>query len=107
MKKWPPKRLGLVGYAVTALGLTGLALLVGRELVTWYPAVTPAQQKYIAQRILYALVTNTDLPVVQVILAGIALWFAARRRKRGASLAQAEARPAEGLFNEPGARAES
>ena len=105
MRKWPPRRLALAAYAVTALGLTGLVLLVGHELVTWYPAVTPAQQKYIAHRILYALVTNTDLPVVQVILAGIALWLAARRRKRRASLAQPEARPAEGPFKQtaPGA----
>jgi hypothetical protein len=82
VQKWPPPILRLVGYAATALGVTGLAVLVGRELLTWYPAVTPTQQRYLALRILYVLGTNTDVPVVQVILAGIVLWIAARRRKR-------------------------
>ena len=105
VRKWPTMRLEFVGCAVATLGLTGLAVLVGRELLTWYLAVTPAQQKYIAQRILYALGTNTDLPPVQVILGGIALWLAARR-KRGVSRAEAEPGPAEGLFKEAAARAD-
>ncbi len=92
MRKWPPLRLRLVGYALTTLGLTGLGIIVGRELLTWYPAVIPAQHKYISQRMLYVLGTNTDLPVVQVFLAGIVLFFAARRRKRGVSLPEAEPR---------------
>jgi hypothetical protein len=63
------------------VGLAALTTLVGRDLLTWYPAASPALQKYLAQRILYVIVTNTDLPAVEVILAGAALWFAARRRE--------------------------
>src|SRR5215831_19262269 len=99
--KWPLTILRLAGYAATALGVTGLAVLVGRELLTWYPAVTPAQQKYIALRILYVLGTNTDVPVVQVILAGIVLWIAARRRKRAGSPPEAGPRLAEGFEQAP------
>jgi len=81
VRKWPPLRQRVIGHALSAVGLVALAFLTGRELLTWYPAVLPTQQKYIGPRILYVLGTNTDLPVVQVILAGIALWIAARRKR--------------------------
>jgi hypothetical protein len=98
MRKWPRLPLWLVGQALTALGLVALVVLVGRDLLTWYAAVSPDQQKYLAQRILYVLGTNTDLPVVQVLVAGVALRLAAGRRQRGASRAGAAPRPAEGLW---------
>jgi hypothetical protein len=78
MRKWPPLRLKVVGCALTAVGLAALAVVSARELLTWLPNMPSDQQKYIGQRILYVLGTNTDLPVVQVFLAGIALWIAGR-----------------------------
>jgi hypothetical protein len=107
VRKWSPLRLRVAAFVLRAVGLLALALLIGRELLTWYPAVLPAQQKFIGQRILYVLGTNTDLPVVQVLLAGIALWIAARRRKRGVSLAETEPGPADGLIKEVAASADS
>jgi hypothetical protein len=96
VRMWPPLLLRVVGYGATALGLTGLAILIGYELLTWYPFVTPEQQEYFPRRILYVLVTNTDLPVVQVFLAGIVLWFAAWRRWNCAvSRTDTENRPAD------------
>jgi hypothetical protein len=100
--KWPTVCLVLVGCAVATLGAAGLAVVIGTELLTWYPAVPPSQQQYIGQRILYALGTNTDLPAVQLSLAGIALWLAARRRKRSVPLPQAEGFPTADLANEAG-----
>jgi hypothetical protein len=85
VRKWPPLRLEVAGYALSAVGLLAFAVLSGRELLTWYPAVLPSQQQYIAQRILYVLGTNTDLPTVQVLLTGIAFWFAGRRRRPSAA----------------------
>jgi hypothetical protein len=90
VRKWPPRCLRLVGLALIALGLAALAALVGRELLTWYPAVSPTQQKYLAQRILYVVGTSTDLPVVQVIVAGAVFRFVARSRK---SRGSPEAKP--------------
>lgn len=81
-RKWPPLWLHLVGVVLTTVGLLVLAILGARELVHWYPAAGPAQQKYIVQRIVYVLGTTTDLPVLQVITAGVALRLAARRRAR-------------------------
>jgi hypothetical protein len=60
-----------------------LAILLGRDLLSWYPAVPPDQHQYIAQRMLYVLGTNTDVPVVQVLVTGVILQIAARRGKRG------------------------
>jgi hypothetical protein len=81
--KWPTLYLVLAGCALAMLGVAGLALIIGAELWTWYPAVPPSQQKYIAQRILYALGTNTDLPALQITLTGIALLLAGRRSGAG------------------------
>jgi hypothetical protein len=78
-------RLRVAGYALSAIALVALATLIGRELTTWYPAATPIQQKYFGQRILYVLGTNTDLPVLQILLAGIVLCVAARGQKRDTS----------------------
>ncbi len=89
-RKWQSLHLRLVGYALCAAGLMGLAILIGPELVTWYATVPPAQQKYLVHRVLYVLATNTDAPVVQVVVAGAALAFAAGRRQRHAQLEKAE-----------------
>jgi hypothetical protein len=90
VRRWPPARLRIFGYTVTALGLVGLGILVGREWLTWYRTVSPSLHKYIVQRLLYVLGTNTDLPVIQVVLAGLALWFGARIRQRNVLLVEAE-----------------
>jgi hypothetical protein len=106
VRSWPPRRLRVAGCALIAVGSAALAVVIGRELLTWYPAVTPAQQKYFGQRVLYVIGTNTDLPVVQVLLVGVTLWLAGRRRKRGISSVRAQTRPAEGLFKEVAAPAD-
>jgi len=87
-RTWQPRRLRFVGHALAGAGLIGLALLIGHELMTWYPSMPLEERKYIGQRILYVLATSTHLPLVQIIMAGIAFWFAAQRRMRGVSPAE-------------------
>jgi hypothetical protein len=80
-----PILLALLGSALTALGLTALGIVVGREMLTWYPTVSLFEKPYLPQRILFVLATTTDLPVVQLLLTGIALSYCARHwRCRGA-----------------------
>jgi hypothetical protein len=98
----PALRLRLAGDVLSTAGLAALVIVIGRDLLSWLPAVGPAHQKYIAQRILYVLGTNTDLPVVQVIVAGVALQWTARRRKRAAARAEGERGQAEAVV--PGTR---
>ncbi len=90
MRQWPLRRLEIIGYVASITGGLALAILIGREMATWGPSVPPTEQKYIGQRILYVLGTNTDFPVVQIILTGIACTFVARRRKRSGSPADRE-----------------
>jgi hypothetical protein len=79
---WSLRLLRTVSYALCTVSLIALAIIISFEFLTWYRAVTPAQQPYLGQRILYVLGTNTDLPVVQFLLLGIAFRWAARQRKR-------------------------
>src|SRR5258707_1197095 len=63
VRKWPARRLKIVGCALTALGLAALALLIGYQMSAWYPSVMPSQQKYIGQRILFAVATRMRCPM--------------------------------------------
>ncbi len=103
-RKWPLSWLRLVGVVLTTVGLLVLAILGGRELLHWYPAADPARQRFIVQRIVYVLATTTDLPVLQVITAGVTLRLAARRRTRRVLWAEVGPRPAEGQFTEVATR---
>jgi len=82
IRNWQPRRLRLVGSALAAAGLLSLAFMSGREWLTWRSAVSSHEHQFIAQRILYVLGTSTDIPVVQVLVAGIILYGAARRCSR-------------------------
>ena len=81
LRRWPPQRLRLLGSGLTALGLLGFGIVAGRELFTWLPAVSPEDRPYILQRILFALVTLTDIPLVQLTGAGLVCWMGGARRK--------------------------
>jgi hypothetical protein len=87
-RKWSTLCLRFIGHSLSAVGLMALGIVAGNELLTWYPAVNTIEQKYLPQRIVYVLGTNTDLPVIQAILSGIALSLIARRRKATAGLAE-------------------
>jgi hypothetical protein len=78
-RTWQPSRLRLVGWALIVGGLLGLTVLVGHELHTWYPSVPASGQRYLVQRMLFVIATTTAVPVVQLILAGIAVLIAAWR----------------------------
>jgi hypothetical protein len=102
VRKWPTACLVLAGCALATIGAAGLAVIIGTEWLTWYAPASPTQQQYVAQRILYVLGTNTDLPAAQLTLVGLALLLTARRRKRSVTLPKAERCPAEDLGNQPG-----
>jgi hypothetical protein len=89
VRKWPTACLALAGCVLATLGAAGLAVIIGTELLTWYPPASPTQRQYVAQRVLYVLATNTNLPAVQLTLAGLALLLTARRRKRSVTLPNA------------------
>jgi hypothetical protein len=80
VRHWPARRLWLTGIALTTTGVVGLATLVGHDLLNWFSWVPPEYQRYFGQRILYAIATATDFPLVQLTAAGMACWIAGKRR---------------------------
>jgi hypothetical protein len=72
----------LAGLVLSAAALIAFAVLLRCELLPWCQDVSPGQRRYVVQRVLFVLGTNTDLPVVQVLGAGVAMRLAARWRRR-------------------------
>jgi hypothetical protein len=76
---WPPVRLWAFGAALTALGVLGLAIVAGREVLRCW-LTFPDLRPYTAQRILCVLATLIYVPLVQVTLAGLTGWLVGKRR---------------------------
>jgi hypothetical protein len=56
-----------------------IVAVAGRDLLAWLPSVPPEFQVYWARRALYTLVTLSDVPLVQVLLAGAIFWRVGNR----------------------------
>jgi hypothetical protein len=79
-----PGRLRLLGSVVTATGVMGLLVFIGRDLSSWLGPLPPEYRRYALQRILFAIGTSPDRPLVQVVAAGAVCWALGRlREKRG------------------------
>jgi hypothetical protein len=74
-------QLRLLGSVVTTTGVLGLVILLGWDLTRWLRSMPPGLGRYAGQRILFALGTNTDLPLVQATAAGAVCWIVGTRRK--------------------------
>lgn len=64
------RRLRRVGGAACAIGFVGLLALFGWAVVTWEARYGTMTGEAIGLRFIYLLATGTELPVVQVGLAG-------------------------------------
>jgi hypothetical protein len=80
MHHWPARRLWLTGIALTTVGVVGLAALAGRDLLIWFSWAPSAYHRYVGQRILFAIATATDLPLVQLTAVGMACWILGKHR---------------------------
>jgi hypothetical protein len=67
---------GLVGLAGVALMSVGVW-----QGLTWWAAVDPSLHRYVVQRYLFVLVTLTDVPVLETLLAGATLCCAGAWRR--------------------------
>ncbi len=74
-----PHRLMAVSAVILVLSLAGIAGVVVWQFEHWLPAASEMQREYLLQRCVFAVVTLTDAPLVQGLLAGIAggitAWF--------------------------------
>ena len=81
-RRLTPKQLGLLGLAVTSAGVVGLLVFVVQDLARWLSAAPPDFRRYSFQRILFAIGTNPDVPLVQVAAAGAVCWIVGMLRHK-------------------------
>ena len=75
-------RLRLLGSVATAAGMVGLVAFVLGDLTAWLRTVPPSWHRYCFQRILFAVGTNPNLPLVPLTAAGVVCWAVGRRRQK-------------------------
>jgi hypothetical protein len=78
---WPARRLWLGARLGTAVAVAGLAVLIGVQTIAWLPTTRGEHRRYLPQRIVYAVATLPEVPLVQSLLACTACWIAARQRR--------------------------
>jgi peroxiredoxin len=82
--KWMTSRTSVaVGWVCLALGMSGVARVSLGELMNWRGATHPEARSYTTQRVLFALATTVEVPLIPGIIAGLILLNAGRRPSRG------------------------
>ncbi|RUL87955.1 hypothetical protein [Tautonia sociabilis] len=76
----PPGRLRGLGTSLVAFGALALGILVGRELLTLPPGAATELRQYLPQRAVFAVAMLTDVPLVQIVVAGAICRGVGRRR---------------------------
>jgi hypothetical protein len=78
-------QLRLLGIILTTAGIMALAVVAGREALTWLPGVSAEERWYLGHRVAFVLfAVLTDLPIVQVTSAGLVCWLSGRRSTHAA-----------------------
>jgi hypothetical protein len=74
--------LGLLGTMLLAASGLALLCLIGSDLPGWLEVMPPSLQGYWGRRVLAVVAVHTDLPLVQLFLAGAVCWLKSRLAKR-------------------------
>jgi hypothetical protein len=82
LRRLAPAQLRLLGSVVTVTGVMGLLVFIGRDLSSWLGPLPPEYRRYSLQRVLFAIGTSPDRPLVQVVAAGAVCWALGRLRKK-------------------------
>lgn len=72
-----------MGATFAALGTLGSAIVIAADLGAWFPETRPEFHRYFLLRALLAVVMQSSIPMVQIAVAGLVGWLAARRKSRG------------------------
>ena len=76
------RHLSTLGLTLMAASVLAMACLIGSDLPHWLATMPPPLQGYWGRRILASLAVHTDLPLVQLFLAGGVCWAKGRLAKR-------------------------
>jgi len=88
---WSASTLSITGRVLAVCGLLALVAVAVWEGVHWPPSDNAMFQHYLVQRYLFVLATSIDTPIVELAVAGGALFVAGR----GKQTANAETRDME------------
>ena len=81
IRSWPANWLRTGGLVLFAAGIATLVGIVIWEVVTWLPLVEGHPQTYFVQRFFFSVITLSDIPIIPVTLAGIAMYLSARIKR--------------------------
>lgn len=85
-------------WGVSLLGLAGIALaaIAVWQALSWWPQVDSLQRQYLVQRYLFVLATLVDVPVLEMLVAGVTLYWAAIWRQRSWAALRARSSSSQG-----------
>ncbi len=67
-----------IGQALIYVGLLLLSGIVAYQTLAWWPNVSEWQQRFFWQRLGFVIVTTVDVPMLQILVAGVTLVLRAR-----------------------------
>ena len=76
-----PQKLKHAGIVLTCLGAAGLVLFASHELSTWPLRDSSGAGTYFFPHLLCSMAMATDLPLVQITIAGAVTWYAGVTRQ--------------------------
>ena len=72
VREWRPASLRPAGVILLLVATAATAVVVGRDLFQWLEWMPAVERHYWPRRVAYILLTLTDIPLVQSLIAGIA-----------------------------------
>jgi hypothetical protein len=78
--RWlPPKRVSLLGWIAMAGSTISIAAMATYERMTWYAQASELNRPYFWNRVGFTMITQVDLPVLQVFTVGFVFVVASQR----------------------------
>jgi hypothetical protein len=83
-RRWRPASLRVCGMILLLIATAATAVAVGRDLSEWLEWMPAVERHYWPRRVAYFLLTQSDLPLVQSLMAGLAgIVLGGRPARRG------------------------
>jgi hypothetical protein len=71
VRRWRPSSLRVCGMILLLIATVATAVFVGRDLYEWLEWMPAVERHYWPRRVAYLLLTLTDIPLVQSLIAGV------------------------------------